>query len=174
MDESSRQKRESMPSRPPDAGVALLSLGCARPAAPGHHRVHKDGPRRTWLSPFWRIFGGTLLSIVALVIITLAQQLASILMEVRQDLNRVYKSLGELARQEEVDAVRNDVEATASGMAALRERSLLLEQELRSAEEERKQLVRELRELREWRAEVAGRRATLSPPAMLGEPRAIR
>jgi hypothetical protein len=59
-------------------------------------------------------------------------------------------------------------------MAALRERSLLLEQELRSAEEERKQLVRELQELREWRAEVAGRRATLSPPAMLGEPRAIR
>ncbi len=132
------------------------------------------GKRRACLPSFWRIFGATLVSIAALVTITLAQQFASILTEVRRDLNRLYESRGELARKDEVDAARKDVEAAASSLVALRERTLLLEQQLRAAGEERKQLARELQELREWRAGVAGRRGALSSPVVLGEPRASR
>ncbi len=174
MDENSRQERESEPARRPGSGVALLSLESACTSTPGHRPAREAGKGGAWLSPFWRIFGATLLSIAALVTITVVQQFASILTEVRQDLNRLYESRGELARKDEVGAARKDVEAAASGLAALRERSLLLEQQLRAAGEERKQLARELQELREWRAEVAGRRGRLAPPVALGEPRVSR
>lgn len=133
------------------------------------------------MSPFWRVFGATLLSIAALVIITLAQQFTSILTEVRQDLNRMHEARAELARKEELAAVLKDCQAAANGVAALRERSLLLEQQIRASEEERKQLSHELHELRERLAEMVGRQsaavrsadtgATVNALRELGRPR---
>src|SRR5262249_42444151 len=52
------------------------------------------------VSPFWRIFGATILSIVALAAVTLYQQLAGGLSEVRHE-------LGQLTRKEEFVASRS-------------------------------------------------------------------
>jgi hypothetical protein len=53
-------------------------------------------------------------------------------------------------------------------MAALRERSLLLEQQLRATEEDRKQLASELRELCERLAEMVGQLGETPRPADVG------
>src|SRR5215831_7941873 len=54
------------------------------------------------VSPFWRLFGATILSIVALAAVTLYQQLAGGLSEVRHE-------LGQLTRKEEFVASRSKV-----------------------------------------------------------------
>jgi heme exporter protein D len=101
--ENPQNDREQQSSHLLSAGAALLSLSAARSRASEHHSAHKAEQDRT--SPFWRVFGAALLSIAALVIITLIQQFSSILTEVCQDLNRMHEARAELARKEEVAAV---------------------------------------------------------------------
>lgn len=163
-------EREEPSSRMPGARAAVLAFESFRNSPQGQRpggKSDQDGERS---SLFLRLFGGTLLSIAALVVITLTQQFSSILTEVRQDLNRMHESRGDLARKEEVAAALKDLQAAASGIAALRERSLLLEQQLRAAEEDRKQLARDLRELRERLAVSAGRQNALRFVEAGGEP----
>jgi hypothetical protein len=114
------------------------------------------------------------ISIAALVTVTLTQQFSSILTEVRQDLNRMHESRGDLARKEELAIILKNLQADASGLAALRERALLLEQQLKGGEEERKQLAREVRDLRERLAEAVGRQRAFGPADATGARRAGR
>ena len=53
---------------------------------------------------FWRVFGGTLLSIAALVCITVYQQFTSVLNELRSDVNHLNESRGDLVKKEEFNS----------------------------------------------------------------------
>lgn len=169
-----KHDREQQSSRFPDPQAALLMFESARGSVPDGRPARKAGKHGERISLFWRVFGGTLLSIAALVIITLTQQFANILTEVRQDLNRMHESRGGLARREELDMILKELQAGATGIAGLRERSLRLEQQLTAAEAEGGQLARELHDLRARLAEVVGRLNARGPANGQCEPSAAR
>jgi hypothetical protein len=115
--------------------------------SPAKATVDKSEER---VSLFWRIFGGTLLSIVALAVVTLYQQLAGGLSDVRHEIdsrtkkdefiehrNKIWERLREMEiKEEKVDE-------------SIRESCVRLEQQLKDADEARKDMVRELQWLRE-------------------------
>lgn len=118
------------------------------------------------ISVFWRVFGGTLLSIAALVCITFVQQFSNSLGELRANLTHLNESRGDLVKNEDFNnrmtAVWNnlkELQGANVGVVALKERSALLEQQLKTAEDERKELAHELQRLRERIAVVEGRQA---------------
>jgi DNA repair exonuclease SbcCD ATPase subunit len=53
------------------------------------------------MSMFWRVFGGTLLSIAALVVITLFNNLMTTISELRAEINKLNESRGDLVRKDE-------------------------------------------------------------------------
>jgi DNA repair exonuclease SbcCD ATPase subunit len=128
------------------------------------------------VSMFWRVFGGTLLSIAALVGITLYQQFSNSLSELRTNLSRLTESRADFVKVDDCNtrftAVWNSVkelQAANAAVLALKERSALLEQQVKASEEERKELTRELQQLRERQAALEGRQATAAtPPATAG------
>ena len=102
------------------------------------------------VSPFWRLFGATILSIVALAAVTLYQQLAGGLSEVRHE-------LGQMTKKEEFIASRSKVwekffeiqKNTEHGDVVLADRCARLEQQLAHLEAVRKEMLHELEWLRE-------------------------
>ena len=56
------------------------------------------------VSLFWRVFGGTFLSIFALVAISLYNNLANNITELRSELNRVNEARGEMVKKEEFNS----------------------------------------------------------------------
>jgi hypothetical protein len=122
------------------------------------------------ISTFWKIFGGTFLSIAALVFITLCQYFNSSLNELRGDLNhlngdlrkdlgRFSEAQGELVRKDEFSTRMKSVwdslkelRDTTTGFLTLKERATLTEQQLKAGEEGHKELAREVQRLREQRA----------------------
>jgi hypothetical protein len=126
------------------------------------------------LPVFWRVFGATLLSIAALIVITLCQHFSNSLNELRaelghlcedlhKDLARLSESHGRLIPKEEFNtrltSVWNslkDLQALSVTVAALKEKTLVREEQQR-AQDERKELVRELQQLRERLALLEGR-----------------
>jgi hypothetical protein len=102
------------------------------------------------VSPFWRIFGATILSIVALAAITLYQQLAGGLSEVRHE-------LAQMTKKEEFVASRSKVwekffeiqKNTEHGDVVLADRCARLEQQLAHLDVVRKEMLHELQWLRQ-------------------------
>jgi chromosome segregation ATPase len=152
------------------------------PAAPGNDKDEGVG-----ISLFWRIFGGTLLSIAAMVGITLYQQVANqvnalrtdlgyLNTDLRKDLGRVTENYGELVKKEEVagrtksvwDAIK-ELRGDRTELAALKERCEVLLEMLRAGERERRQLARELQKLREQRAGAEERLALVREVQQLRE-----
>jgi hypothetical protein len=139
-------------------GGALLAAETLRSAAQPPPAA--EAPRtEERISVFWRVFGGTLLSIAALVIITVYNQFSTTLADLRKELNQLYENRAELLRKDEFNnrlnsvwAGMKDLQGAAKGLAALDERAKLLEQQLerqaRNAEEDRKELCRKLDEQR--------------------------
>jgi chromosome segregation ATPase len=123
------------------------------------------------ISVFWRLFGGTLLSIAALVAITIYQQFTSSLGELRNNLNSLNESRGDLVKTDDFNTRMaalwtslREVETTSAAVSALKERSDLMEQLLKQNEEERKELCRELQQLRERLVVLESRQAATPPP----------
>jgi septal ring factor EnvC (AmiA/AmiB activator) len=119
------------------------------------------------VSLFWRVFGGTLLSIAALVVITVYQQFSSSLHELRSDVIHVNEARADLVTKEDFNnrltSVWNsmkDVQTATATVATLRERTALLEQQLKEAENERKELTREVQQLRDRVAATEGQLKT--------------
>jgi DNA repair exonuclease SbcCD ATPase subunit len=111
------------------------------------------------ISLFWRVFGGTILSIVALVAITVFNSFSSSLAELRREINDQHQSRAELVKKEElssrVSSLWNgikDLQTANQTLSALNERSKLLDQQfdrhMKSAEDDRKELTRKLDEQR--------------------------
>jgi hypothetical protein len=139
------------------------------------------------IGTFWKVFGGTLLSIAALAIITLCQHFNGRLNalqadsnyqdnDLRKDLGRLCEAQGELLKKGEFDTRLKSIwdgmkelrDSTAI-VTALKERAALTEQQLKIAEEERKELMREVHLLREQRAADQERRELLREVQSLRE-----
>jgi hypothetical protein len=101
---------------------------------------------------FWRIFGTTILSIAALVAVTLYQQLSGAVAELRVKCQAISESSGDLVKKDEYNshnlAVANSLkEVQANNAAALdlwRERARELERQIKLDKDEYKQQLREL------------------------------
>jgi hypothetical protein len=123
------------------------------------------------VSVFWRVFGGTLLSITALIGITLYQQFSNSISELRTSLSRLTESRADFVKVEDCNtrftavwSNMKELQAANAAVLALKERSALLEQQVKASEEERKELTRELQLLRERQAALEGRQASAATP----------
>lgn len=166
MDENRNQQRAS--PQAPDGTIwvseTLRNGAAAGPAAP------EKGEKEEKVSAFWRIFGGTVLSIMALVVVTLFNQMNSSIGEVRAELSYLNKDLhkdmtrlgeghADLVKKDEFstrtrsiwDSIR-ELRADSTAITSLKERTTSLEQQLKTAEEDRKELAREMTRLREAKA----------------------
>ncbi|HLN29448.1 MAG TPA: hypothetical protein VK395_16985 [Gemmataceae bacterium] len=122
------------------------------------------------ISLFWRVFGGTLLSIAALVCITLYQQFTSTISELRNNLNNLNQSRGDLVKNDDFNTrmtslwgTVKELEASTVVTSALKERSELMEQQLKAGEEERKDMAHEIQQMRERLAVLEARQAVGAP-----------
>ncbi|HVK11689.1 MAG TPA: hypothetical protein VM597_23155 [Gemmataceae bacterium] len=141
------------------AGVLIAQ---AQPAP--LHRKHADGEDR--LSLFWRVFGGTILSIVTLVGITIYNNLSSSISELRSELNRVNEARAELVKKEEFNARTQNVWDRVQSLQELKVTVTAREAQLKVADEERRELAKQLQDLRERLAKVEG--ATEVKPMVKG------
>lgn len=102
------------------------------------------------ISLFWRVFGGTLLSIAAMVVVTAYQQLAGGINEVRSSMDQRAKKDEFYDHRTKVwDRLRQMEIAEEKVDQALQERCIRLEQQAKDAEQNRQEMVRELQWLRE-------------------------
>jgi hypothetical protein len=102
------------------------------------------------ISPFWRIFGATILSIVALAAITLYQQLASGLGEVRHAVEQMTKKEEFVASRSKIWEKFFEIQKnTEHGDVVLADRCARLEQQLQNFDVVRKEMHHELQWLRE-------------------------
>src|SRR5262249_28098877 len=115
------------------------------------------------ISLFWRVFGGTLLSIAALVCMTVYQQFSGSLQDLRGELNRIHETHGDMVKKEEFSArttsIWSSLKEITGEMPTLKTRAALMENQLQAAESERKELHKEVQQLRERLAAVEGRQA---------------
>jgi chromosome segregation ATPase len=149
---------EALRTSPPTAGSGS--------SAKGEERI----------SPFWRIFGGTLLSIAALGVITVCQYFNNGLNGLRADLDRLnrelQKDMGRLAenqadlmKKEEFNVRMKSVwdglkelRDEQAGFTTLKERFASMERRLKESAEEYKEMVKQLQELRERKAAEEARK----------------
>jgi len=135
---------------------------------------------------FWRVFGGTVLSIVALVCLAAYQQvtgqvaalrheLGHLNKDLRKDLTRISENCGELVKKEECntkvrgvwDAIK-ELRADRCDLTILKERCAVLLEVFKAGQAERQQLASQVQALRESRAGAEQRRE------LVREIRAIR
>ena len=165
----------------------ILAAETLRNSAPSQALAKREeGP-----SAFWKVFGGTLLSVGALAVITLCQHFNGRLntlqadvnyqsTDLRKDLTHLGEAQAELLKKEEFnnrlksvwDNLK-DLHDTAAVLSALKERLTLNEQQLRVAAEERKELMREVQQLREKHAADQERRELLAELQALRERLAV-
>lgn len=143
--------------------MTILAVEARRGAA-GDRVAEPPAKGEERLSLFWRVFGGTLLSIAALVVVTLYQQFTSSVNELRNDIVRLNEARGDLVKKDELNSRLtpmwnglNEAKAAGPGVALVREKQALQDQQLKQADEERKALQREVQLLRERVARLEAR-----------------
>lgn len=115
------------------------------------------------ISIFWRVFGGTILSISALVALNAYQSLANNIHDVRSDVGRLRENSGDFIKKDEFNNRTNslwtglrDAQAVSASVSVLSNKQTSLETQLAAAEQERRELNRELLQLRERLAKLEG------------------
>ena len=88
--------------RPDDAPVVAQVLRAAEDARHTDGKHEKKDEEK--LSVFWRVFGGTLLSIGALIAITVYNNFTSTLSELRAELNKAHEARADLVRKDEFNS----------------------------------------------------------------------
>jgi hypothetical protein len=148
--------------------LAADAVRCATAAARSSEPVLAKPEERIPL--FWRIFGGTLLSIAALVVVTLYQQFTSSINEMRNDMVRLHEAEADAVKKDEFNSRittlwtgLSDAKAAGAGVAALREKETLHDQQLKQSDDDRKELLRELQQLRERVARLEAQHASGKP-----------
>jgi hypothetical protein len=105
------------------------------------------------ISIFWRVFGGTLLSIAALAVMTVYQQFSSSLNELRNNMNHLHETHVDMVKKEDLNArstsiwtalnqVKDEVPTQKTHVAQL-------EVMVQSLQQERKELSLQVQMLRE-------------------------
>ncbi|MBM4072402.1 MAG: hypothetical protein FJ271_26260 [Planctomycetes bacterium] len=111
------------------------------------------------VSWFWKIFGGTILSIVALVIMTAYTQMTSSLAELRRDLSQMQEARGDLIRKDELNtrvtalwSAFKEMQTSLNALTALNERfkvlDVHLDKQLRGSDDDRRELIRKIEDQR--------------------------
>jgi hypothetical protein len=166
MAESSNGRTVSANRHDEEEGAALRAVETLRSVEGATQARSFPAKGEDRLSIFWRVFGGTLLSIAALVAITLYQQFTSALAEIRANVDRLHEGRADLVKTEDfnsrVTTLWTSIKELQTGItafAAFKERSALLEQQMKTIQEEHKELVRELQLLRDRQAVLEGRLA---------------
>lgn len=127
--------------------------------------THKEGGERTEerVSLFWRVFGGTILSITALSVITAYQNLAAGIHDVRSDVGHLQQTGAEYVKKDEFNSRTTsiwngikDAQAVGPSVTVLANKTAALETQLVAVENERRELCRELLQLRERLAKLEG------------------
>ena len=124
----------------------------------------KDGDKtEEKISIFWRVFGGTILSITALSVISAYQNLAGNIRQLQVDVGRIGEKSGEYIKSEELNSRTTslwtgikEAQAVAPTVTVLNNKAMALENQLVAADHERKELCRELLLLRERLAKLEG------------------
>jgi hypothetical protein len=125
----------------------------------------------------WRVFGGTVLSVLALVAVTVYQQFSGALAdlrselghlskEVRADLGRFSEAQAEVVKQDKFastmkyvwDAVK-ELRDDRATVTAVKERVSVLAETFKVSEEQQKELARQVQQLREGKAAEDERQA---------------
>lgn len=141
--------------------AGTLRVSDTRPAEPV-----KVGHPDDRLSMFWRVFGGTTLSILALIAVTVYNNLQSNVTELRVELSRSNEARAELVKKEEFNArtqtmwdrvqALQELKATVTGLKeqvatvgekqgdvkAVRDQLAMIEQRLKAADEDHKALAK--------------------------------
>ena len=126
-------------------------------------------PRRGFFSTLlWSLSGGTALSIVGFIVLTLYQQYNDSLTELRNDLKHFHMTCGDLVKKDDVRNRMNQMWTSVKELSGdntdRKTRLALLEHQLKSSEEERRELGREVqRSASAWPAS-RGARAPCRPP----------
>jgi hypothetical protein len=129
--------------------------------ATSHHHQPKAKPAEEKISLFWRIFGGTILSIVALVIITACQSVYSSIHDLQKDIAHLNESKGELVRNDEYSATRTktweQLQTTEKEVAALSTPINQLKDRVGQLEEQCKMLAADRKDSQELNATLKER-----------------
>jgi chromosome segregation ATPase len=146
-----------------------------------------EGKEEKAMPVFWRVFGGTVLSIAALILMTAYQNLTGTIAELRnelghlntdlhKELGRANEAQGELVKKEEANSRLSSVwrgikemQDERKELDGLRERCQGLMAAFKSSEQERQRLAREVQGLREKQAAEEERRALTSEVQKLRE-----
>jgi regulator of replication initiation timing len=133
------------PGYPPNDRHLILAAETLRASDTAHAEPAKTEEK---LSMFWRVFGGTFLSITALVVITAYQSLAGGIHELRGDLTRLRETNGELVKKDEFQS-RNtklwdrlqELQAVQTTASVLSNKIAALEQQQAAVERDRRELL---------------------------------
>jgi methyl-accepting chemotaxis protein len=124
-----------------DAQATILRAETLRHGADNRHAKLFKGEEK--ISLFWRLFGGTLLSIAALVCITIYQQFNSAIGEMRTNINRLTESRADLLSQNDFNTRvaslwtnLKDVQSATSTLSAVKEHSSLLDQQVKALQDQ--------------------------------------
>jgi hypothetical protein len=123
---------------------------------------------------FWRVFGGTMLSIAALICITVYQQFNNSLIDLRKEINAQHEARADLVKKDELNSRMTplwsslkETQAANGEIAALKERCTMLQDQLKAMDTDRKQLTGEIQQLRDRLVLLEGRlepRPTVKKP----------
>jgi hypothetical protein len=176
MSDANQERQERTTAVQGAPALTILAAEALRGAAAGPRPADPapaKGEER--LSLFWRVFGGTLLSIAALVVVTLYQQFASSINDLRHDIARLNEADANLVKKDEFNARTsslwsglNDAKGANAGLAAVREKQTLQEQQLKQAEDERKELLRTVQTLRDRVTTLEARQGRAKPTKTTG------
>jgi chromosome segregation ATPase len=99
------------------------------------------------ISLFWRVFGGTILSISALVVISAFQSQTNNIHEIRNDVGRLREASGEYIKKDEFNTRSTtlwnrlqELQAAQASVTVLTTKLAAMEQQLATAERERKEM----------------------------------
>jgi hypothetical protein len=111
-------------------------------SAPEKARAEPRGEEK--LSVFWRVFGGTLLSIAALVVMTVYQQFSANLNDLRAAINHVNEVQADLVKKDDLNgratALWTGLKEVGGDVAVLKTKAALLESQSQGSDKERKDL----------------------------------
>jgi DNA repair exonuclease SbcCD ATPase subunit len=98
------QKRADHDEEVIDRTGEMAALETARSATESSGKAAEAKPEEERVSMFWRLFGGTILSIVALVSITLYNNMSSSITELRAEVSREREERASLVKKDEYNA----------------------------------------------------------------------
>jgi hypothetical protein len=133
------------------------------------------GPRgEEKISVFWRVFGGTLLSIAALVVMTVYQQFSANLNELRAAINHINEVQGDLVKKDEVNSrvtpLWTATKEAGTDVATLKTQTALLASQSQGSDKERKELRDKVESLSERLAALEARvRVSVSPTVKVAD-----